>query len=333
MKTLIIGDTHIKNVPSIPGYIDAQIEAISRIICAEKDLDNIIFLGDIFHNRRPTPTELLKFREVLSSVYVKTKVFLIRGNHESETKSDDGVTALSLYSENVITHTKTVGKYTFIPHYENQKTIEEALSSVPKGNFVFGHFGFDGCLNSIGNADFSIKRSNFNNPTFLGHIHTFREEARVTLMGTPYTTSFQESGKTSYYGVLEHEDDQWSFKKNEITWGIRHVTLDYSDLATKQTHWLQDENYFTILRIFMNELDGVPDMRFKKWLIDKYKIKYLDIKFKPVEEEKGEEQSSFTPGGDVFQVTDDLIQKYVDGQNSDLSKEDIMKGLEELRRE
>ena len=47
-------------------------------------------------------------------VRVGIKIFLLRGNHESETKSDDGITALSLFPENIITHTKTVGKYTFI---------------------------------------------------------------------------------------------------------------------------------------------------------------------------------------------------------------------------
>jgi len=332
MKTLLIGDLHLKNIPSIPGYIDAQVDAIHRIIDVEKDVDSIIFLGDIFHNRKPSPTELLKLKEILDHAKVGIKIFLIRGNHESETKSDDGVTALSLFSEKVITHTETIGKYTFIPHYEDKSLIVKALHETPPGNFIFGHWGYTGSLNSIGYADFDIDRDLINNPTFLGHIHHFKEEAKITVLGTPYTTSFQESGKINYYGILEHEGDQWNFTKHKVDWGIRHVILNYSDLANKKTYWLQDENYFTLLRIFMSELDGVPDMRFKQWLIDKYKIKYLDVKFQPVEEDD-EEQSNFVPGGEVFQLTDELIKKYVDGQNSDLSKKDIMIGLEELRRE
>ena len=81
----------------------------------------------------------------------------------------------------------------------------------------------------------------------------------------------------------------------------------------------------------MTELDGVPDMRFKEWICDKYGIKYLDIKFHPVEEDK--DQSDFVPCDEVFQITNEFIEKYVDGQNSDLSKKDIMAGLEELRKE
>ena len=82
----------------------------------------------------------------------------------------------------------------------------------------------------------------------------------------------------------------------------------------------------------MNELDGVPDIKFKDDLKSIYNLKYLDVKFKPVAA-IDEEQSSFIPGQEVFQLTDDLIEKYVDGQSSELSKDDIMLGLKTLRNE
>jgi hypothetical protein len=56
---------------------------------------------------------------------------------------------------------------------------------------VFGHFGYAGCLNSAGDADFGISLSHFTAHYFLGHIHGFREgqgglrepHSRVVLFG------------------------------------------------------------------------------------------------------------------------------------------------------
>ena len=241
-RTIIIGDLHIKNIPSVPGYISAQVNTIREIIEREavtprcnNHIDNIIFLGDVFHNRKPTPTELLNFKQLLETVnhYAKN-VFVVRGNHESETKSDDGITALSLFAgpnTHIFEHVGNHENYTFIPHYEDESRIVDALSKVPGENFVFGHWGYIGSLNSVGNADFSINRDRISNQTFLGHIHHYKEEAKVTVVGTPYTTSFQEAGKKNYYGVLEETDKGWSFQKVEINHGIRHMVVDYHDLS------------------------------------------------------------------------------------------------------
>ena len=80
----------------------------------------------------------------------------------------------------------------YIPHYENQETIKKALDEVPEGYFVFGHFGYRGCLNSAGDADFSLRLSDFRNPSLLGHIHRHVQKDNVTILGTPYTTNFGE---------------------------------------------------------------------------------------------------------------------------------------------
>jgi DNA repair exonuclease SbcCD nuclease subunit len=51
-------------------------------------------------HRKPSPSELLAFKKILSRCsMVRSDVVVLRGNHDSETKADDGVTALSLLSK------------------------------------------------------------------------------------------------------------------------------------------------------------------------------------------------------------------------------------------
>ena len=58
MKALVIGDIHLRDDVA-PGYLESQYETVLRI-CDKENPDQVIFLGDIFHYRKPTPKVLLK---------------------------------------------------------------------------------------------------------------------------------------------------------------------------------------------------------------------------------------------------------------------------------
>ena len=108
--------------------------------------------------------------------------------------------------------------------------------------------------------------------------------------------------------------------------------MDYSELE-EQKDYIKDENYFTILRVYMDELDVVPDSQTRKAIEDEYEVGFVDVKFKPVQEDKDEDQSKFSPAeyGTIFSITDEIIEDYVEENNTSLDKEDIMEGLKELR--
>ena len=165
MKTLVITDLHLSN--KLYGFLDEQVKCIIKI-CADAEPENIIIMGDVFMNRRPSPSELLGFKQILDYVSSRSSVTVLRGNHDSETKADDGITALSVFESSftdvtIIKHTTKdpATRRVYIPHYENQETIKKALDEVPEGFMVFGHFGYRGCLNSAGDADFGIPLTHF----------------------------------------------------------------------------------------------------------------------------------------------------------------------------
>ena len=95
LKVLMITDVHFGNV--IPGYLDSQVECLKKIYNSD-NFDHVLILGDVFIKRSPKPKVLLKTQEFLEYISKKSDVTVIKGNHDAETKADDGVTALSLFT-------------------------------------------------------------------------------------------------------------------------------------------------------------------------------------------------------------------------------------------
>mgnify|MGYP003627174207 CR=1 FL=1 len=337
MRTLVITDLHLNS--KIPGLLGAQVKCVLDIFNKEKP-DEVIIMGDVFMHRKPSPSELLAFRDIIGGMPGDlshpghwTPITILRGNHDSETKADDGVTALSLFERRsnltkVITHTHIDHRRrrVYIPHYENEEVIIHALEMVPEGYTVFGHFGYDGCLNSAGDADFGIPLSYFTAPTFLGHIHRFREgqgglpesSSRVTCLGTLYTTNYGEAFKDNFYAIL---DDEGGVEYKPPLCGPRHLVYAVKDIKDNLDS-INDPSYFTFLRV-MVEADHHPIP------YGKLKVNYLDVKYSPVFNE--DETSSFTPDRELFSINEMIISDYVELANSTISSEDLMKGYRLLK--
>ena len=343
MRTLLLTDLHFNDKPR--GLLEAQKNFVTKVF-DEHDPDDVIIMGDLMMHRKPTPSVLLALNDVIKHITKKAPLYILRGNHDSENKSDDGVTALSLF-ESAVTQellpnprnraerckviTKTWfdhrTKRAFIPHYENEEYIREKLENVPKGYTVFGHFGYDGCLNSAGDADFHIRLNNFLNDTYLGHIHGYRQtqvetdglSRSVTILGTPYTTNFGETNKTNYYGIIEDGELSLYVPKH----GPRHVMVDreYLDGLVKE---INDPNFFTMLRVLMDSSDPEPPYA-------DLDVAYVDIKYKPAFDD--DNISSYRPERDIFSINEVLIEDYVDSAESTLTKDQIMEGYSLLKDE
>ena len=351
MSTLLLTDLHLSN-KSFKGtsLLECQTDCLIDII-EEEAPEEIIIMGDIFMQRKPSPSSLLALDKILNVARTYAhRIVIMRGNHDSETKADDGVTALSLFTRaegneydglanlggvKIITHTTTEDymKRVYIPHYEDQSTILQALREVPKGFIIFGHFGFVGCLNSIGDKDFNIPLKEFNNRTYLGHIHKhftdWNGDHSITVVGTPYTTNFGEEGKSCYYGIDPKNDDNYIFK--EVMSGPRHLVINYKDLAENFESYkdmINNSKKSTLLRINIEKDDKVDDH-----LLSQLDLIYLDFRFSPLEESVHQDQSEYQPVRELFSVNDQIIEDYVDKQNTSLDKEEIMWGLDLLKEE
>lgn len=323
VKTLVIGDLHFDNKPF--GLLEAQVDCIKKIYDKESPVTDVVFLGDLMMHRRPYPRVLLALKEVIDYVSRSSKVVILRGNHDSENKSDDGITALSLFANNkikVVAQTwydhKT--KRAFIPHYEDESKIQEKLRNVPKGYTVFGHFGYYGSLNSAGDNDFSLSLSDFHHRTFLGHIHKHHKEDLVTLLGTPYTTNFSEYGKDNFYAIIEGGE----VRIEPVEFGPRHLVVSY-DKVEENLDWINDPQSFTLIRVVINTIDQNQDKI--SGLLDQLDVGYSEVKFSPLIDDK-QELSNFNPDNPVVCINEDLIEEYIHSSSTTIGKDKLLEGLQ-----
>ena len=323
MKTLLITDLHFTDSP--PGLLEHQQRCLKRIFY-EEEPDEVIIMGDLMMRRKPTPSVLLALHDTLKYMHDGgADLYILRGNHDSETKADDGVTSLSLFKDfcKIVTHTWIDNKRrrVFIPHYENEEIIGRALDESPKDYTVFGHFGYNGCLNSAGDADFTIRVSRFRNTSYLGHVHGHTRREKITILGTPYSTNFGEAEKENFYAILD--GDSVEFKK--VTHGPRHIVLNASEIEDN-LHMLGDSNYFTMLRVMLdNNNQDFPYDDIKNI------VSHIDVKFKAAFDE--DQLSSYSPSRQLFSINDAIISDYVDCAETTLTKESIMKGYSLLKEE
>lgn len=98
MKYLATGDLHLNARSWLgPEFLDEQAK-VWRAICelaVSEQVDALLFAGDAFEHRRPTPAELRAFQEPLSLLYeAEIPALAVLGNHDRD--SADGVTALEV---------------------------------------------------------------------------------------------------------------------------------------------------------------------------------------------------------------------------------------------
>ena len=345
-KTLLLTDLHLTD--KAPGYLDSQIDCIEDIVRKENP-DDIIIMGDVFMHRRPSPKVLLATKSLLEwmiaylpCLYPFGRIHILRGNHDSETKADDGLTALSLFEDKglingIQVYTQTAGitkrikvsglkdTCVFIPHYEDQNIIKSDLRRIKNGSVLFGHFGYSGCLNSLGNTDFDIKLSEFPCPTFLGHIHRYSasEKHEVVLLGTHYTTNFGEAGKDNYYGVFEDNE----FKLRISKGGPKHIVAYYNDEYFLETLDIPEEN-FVLLRIYIDPIKTkVNCFELKEAILDRWdNVKSVDFTYKS-SFDKLDDLSSHKESNKIFTIDEKLIKDYVKDNNAGIPFDDLMSGF------
>ncbi len=330
---LVIGDTHLQD--KYPGYLDNQVDSLLKLV---KDYPayEVVFLGDIFHKRSPSPTELIAAYKLFSELDLRAKendtiVNVIMGNHDAQYKADDGTTALSLLEEKCFLYTEPEicesngGHVAFIPHYENEQTIIDYLPKTKDCDWVFGHFGYNGCINSVGNYDFSIDPSCIPAPTVLGHIHEYKKytnnNSNITILGTPYQTDYLGQNAKRYIGLITGGN----LEIKEVQIGPKYVACGIEDIEKEVK--LVNNNQYLIVRLFVDKfnVENLRDLR--KQLMETYpQIKYLDIRFTPELKDKSA-QSTYAPTTSLASINEIIIMDYLSEKSSNIPQDELLEGL------
>lgn len=341
MKALVLGDCHFTNAYPSFDYLGKQLSTIESIILEQEDVEYVIFLGDVFHFRKPDPETVVRVQKFFRDItrFPMKQVFIVRGNHDTASKSDDSLlTILEVLEGNKVTIVKNtllqfVGNcaFGFVAHFEKDEEILVRLAGLydklalceENDKFIFGHFGYTGCLNTNGDEDFGLSLNVFKHPTFLGHIHKPADEGNVHVVGTPYSTSFQEADNHHRYAIIDTISGEVEFKR--VSMGIRYLSFEYAALEANK-EFIKDNHYYTILRVYLSQITDVNSVDLRKDIMEEYGVEYVDIKYLPLIDNESH-FSSFRPKNLVFELDDELINNYVDECKSALPKDIILQAL------
>jgi DNA repair exonuclease SbcCD nuclease subunit len=343
-KALVIGDCHFYNAYPSLNYLEEQFSVIRNIIDGN-DPKIVVFLGDVFHFRKPDPETITRVLNFFSEI--QHEVYIVRGNHDTASKSDESlVTILDILDRRVSNTNVTVIKDTevihvekaclaFIPHYESEDKIVSELNRVQgvmekfkdTNKIIFGHFGYKGCLNTNGDEDFGLKVDMFRHPTFLGHIHKPVDEGKVHIVGTPYSTSFSEADNPHRYALIDLASGEHEYR--EINFGLRYLVCDYGSLDSNK-EFINDKKYTTILRVYLNQITDQNSVDLRRKIMEEYEVAYVDMKYLPLVSDESH-LSTFRPSGMTFDLTDDFINSYVEECNSSIPKDMLLQGLKMLK--
>ena len=339
-KCLVIGDTHYDNPYS--GYLEAQLTKTKELIESSK-AKYVVFLGDIFHHRKPNPEVIVSVKRLFDRVSLTpglSRIIILRGNHDSASKSDDGLTVLDVLDwpgskVQIVSHTELDEELNmlFIPHYENENTIHESLAYAPnESTIVFGHFGYEGSINAAGFFDFSLNLDSFKNRTILGHIHKYTKNGNVTILGTPWATNFGECDYPHYVGTLTYSKGKWTdMDITPVEGGVRYYAAPFESLEVMRDE-ISDPSYFTILRVLLDKFSDESTNAVRSSIKEDFGVAYVDLKFQPVLDKKlSDRLSGYDSNVPLNNIDDDIIQQYINEQTTSIPKEDLENGLKLIR--
>lgn len=338
MKALVIGDTHFDN--QYKGQLRAQTQTVLELV-RRSSPEIVIFLGDIFHHRLPDVEVMVEVQMLMRQLELQPglkRIVILRGNHDSADKSDSGLTSLLLleYPGSKVDVMEScypdydLGFY-YIPHYEDEETIKFELGFL-KNFIVFGHFGYEGCINTGQYFNFKVKKEDLKTRTILGHIHRYAEDGNITILGTPWATSFGECDYQHYVGEMVLENGKWSeLKKIEVDFGPRYIQCPLESLELIKEE-IMDPKYFTVLRVYVDKFSDETTLDLRNKILAEYKVGYVDIKFKPILNPKLEQRlSNYDPQVPLDKIDSEILEKYIEEQATSIPKEKLVEGLDKIK--
>jgi DNA repair exonuclease SbcCD nuclease subunit len=350
MKVLIFSDIHIhphkKSIERLEDCIKVLDWAFERAI--SNKIDNIIFLGDLFHDRQKI--DVLTYQktfEVFEKYLLNNKInlFLLLGNHDlwhnqkwdvSSVNPLRNLPGVSVINEPTV---KSIGDkflFGFLPYTHNPiedlKKVEESWKKECKQKKINpkkvlgGHIAVDGAVWNVKygtSAEVSIEHDGDMikvgpnildkwDRVFLGHYHAEQKLTKnVEYVGSPLQLNFGEAFQDKHIIIYDFENDTSQYIKNDFSpkhYIINEDQLDDYDL----------ENNF--IRIEVEDISSTKLSEVRTNLLENKKVATMEIK-----QVVKKEEHVISDAKSILYKEEEMIEKYVDQVKVDLEKEKLIK--------
>jgi len=275
MKQIIIGDLHLGIKDSNQNFITYQNKFFEEVLFHHmKDKDpneyELVFLGDIFHNRRVMNIKTMHqiFHLFQNLQHLFHKINIIVGNHDLYFRNSYELSASELMLDEIIPNTKMFQGYSFDETTDNlyvnwRNSREEYLDlfdeidiTVRKkvkriyGHFELFNFKFNATIandddRSLSETDLILKFPN-TIKIYSGHFHSPQKSKFTNYVGVPYQLTWSEYGEKLGFYELDLDTNIETFIANP------HNIFEFLNFKTKKSineYIIDDDEYKKIYKI------------------------------------------------------------------------------------
>lgn len=274
-KVAIFSDLHLGIYGNSPDWHDIALKWADWITkdLKNKNITDIFFLGDFFHNRSEISVQTVHVASEVLDKFKDFNMIMIVGNHDAFYRNRADVHSLGLLKGHTnitivdrILEFEAFGKsFAFIPW-----NVDCSHLSV---DYLFGHFEIQGfnmnnfklCDHGLSPVDLVTK----NRMVFSGHFHKrhFKKYSQGTIhyIGNTFHHDFNDVGNSRGYHILNIEDQSLEFVENTVSPEFKKVFL------SKIKSYKEEDIQGNVIKFIIDsELDSEKVEKLKTYLV-KYK--------------------------------------------------------------
>lgn len=206
-------------------------------------INDIIILGDIFHNRTEISVNTLSIAKKFFDYFKDFNVYILAGNHDSFYKDHSQVNSISIFDgwHNI----KIVDNEPFLLKIGDKNTTlipwGTSFENIPKADIIFGHFeiatfymnNFKVCEHGFTSENLFEKAKIILSGHFHKKDHRIYDEGEIVYLGSPYQQNYGDCGDERGIYVYDVESNEFSFTPNQIS--PIHAKISVKKLLDKET--------------------------------------------------------------------------------------------------
>lgn len=242
MKLAIVGDTHFGIKDGSSNALTYQKHFFDEMLipeCNKRKVDGIVFLGDIFHNRRNVNMFILSnVIQIFNKIKEETNVKLygIEGNHDMYFRNSYDVATVREMNLGDMYYGKdgyyVVEDCLFIHWKNSAEEYKELFKEIKKNynaksiHYIFGHFAIQGAYMIGGRTDDNetdLVESDFFKAfpnvkqVFSGHFHKpSKLKKKIRYVGIPYDLTWNDVSNTLGLTFVDTESGMIEYIPNNL---------------------------------------------------------------------------------------------------------------------
>lgn len=236
-QVALFTDLHLGIYGNSPDWHNIAREWADWIVneLKSKNIRDILFLGDWFHNRSEISVHTLDVAAEILNKFRDFNIFMIVGNHDAYYKNRSDVHSLRIFQgyDNVVIVDRILDidaygkKLTFVPWNAD-------ISEIDKADYIFGHFEIQSFkMNNFKVCDHGWHVSDFlkskTDTVFSGHFHNRNsskyKEGSIHYIGNTFPMDFSDAENIKGYHLLDIKTGKLDFYENTISPRFKKIKL------------------------------------------------------------------------------------------------------------